>query len=138
VRYILAALLVMSAPVFAHAGAHAELDPGTMGAGSPLYFAERALDSAAVFIGLKDRSRVAEERAAEVRQAVENNRTSAASRALGAYRSASSGLSEEELEASRAVLGESLDGLPESAPDSLRRSLSRAARSGNSSTDPTV
>lgn len=55
--------------------------PGMIGAGSPIYGLETAWDSAAVSIGIKSAGNVAQERAAEAKQAQEKGNTRAVERA---------------------------------------------------------
>lgn len=58
-----------------------EISPGLIGASSPMYGLETAWDNAAVNIGVKKAGNVAQERAAEAKQAQEKGNTKAVERA---------------------------------------------------------
>lgn len=83
-RTLIGVLVV--ALLFAGVGAassHGDLDvgPGMVGPASPVYGMEVAVDNAAIDIGLANAGGVAQERAAEAKQAVANNNSQAAERA---------------------------------------------------------
>lgn len=82
----IAAVLLVIAFLFVGVGAastHDDLEtgPGMVGPASPIYGVEVAMDNAALSVGVATPGGVAQERAAEAHQAVENNNTQAAERA---------------------------------------------------------
>lgn len=77
---LMAALMVISIPM-ATAQSQTDVGPGIVGVDSPVYGLEVAWDNAANRIGLKQAGEIAQERAAEARDAAERNKTRAAARA---------------------------------------------------------
>lgn len=68
----LIAVLVATVPVTAQNAEPATASPGAISVGSPFYGLDRAVDSAAVSIGLMSEADIAEERAAEADDAASN------------------------------------------------------------------
>lgn len=81
IGFIALSLTLMPAAAQNQSHQAAEVNPGLIGAGSPIYGLEVAYDNAAMNIGLKKAGEVAQERAAEARQAAQNNNTRGMQRA---------------------------------------------------------
>lgn len=80
---LITAIILLSIPLVTAQSNQVQLDkgPGMVGAGSPVYGLEVAMDNAALGLGLADPGELAKERAAEAAQAAEKNKSKAATRA---------------------------------------------------------
>lgn len=76
----MAVLMIVSIPM-ATAQSQTDVGPGMVGADSPIYGLEVAWDNAANSMGLKKAGDIAQERAAEAKDAAERNKTKAAAKA---------------------------------------------------------
>ncbi len=120
-----AGLLVFAAPAAAQQDGQGP-GPGLVGAGSPLYGLEVAMDNAAVSIGLARAGGVAQERAAEAQQAAENGDARGVERAAramdGVAKKARSG-DEAGLQRAESVLQEAMADAPQEAQQGLQTAL---------------
>lgn len=110
------------------AAAQAQLDvgPGMVGADSPLYGLETAMDNAAVSVGLAKAGGVAQERAAEARDAQEKNNTKAMQKAvdqMNAVAKKAKSSDTQGLEKASAVLNEVMAQAPAEAQEGLQTAL---------------
>lgn len=78
---VLAAVMVLGLPMVSAQSTQIDKNPGMVGAGSPLYGLEVAMDNAAVDIGMAKAGEVAKERASEASKAAENGKAKAAAKA---------------------------------------------------------
>lgn len=110
-----------------------DVGPGMVGPSSPLYGLETAWDNAAMSIGLKKPGTLAQERAAEVRAAVQANNSEAAQRAakqLNAIAQAATSDDTQGLEKAAAVLNEVMQRVPQQAQQGLQTALNNIQQAG--------
>lgn len=103
-----------------------ERGPGIIGAQSPFYGIEVAIDNAAVNIGLKNAGSVAEERAAEAKKAAENGNYQAAQKAAGNMNKIAEKASSKDVEGiqkAESVLQGVINQAPEEAKQGLQTAL---------------
>jgi len=139
-RYLLYVLLACIALVPATAAPSAGLDhdPGMIGAGSPLYGLEIALDNAAMNIGLKKAGNVAQERAAEAKKAQKEGNTKAAQGAADEIGKAAAQANDDDrhgLEKARNALEDVKTHSPVEAQKGLDRAINNINRRLNRSTN---
>lgn len=114
--------------------AHLDVGPGMVGADSAVYGLETAWDNAAMSIGLKQAGTVAQERAAEARQAAQANNSEAAQRAADELNSVAQRASSDDmegLEKAAAVLQEVMERAPPQAQQGLRTALDSVRQEGD-------
>ncbi|WP_414837128.1 hypothetical protein [Candidatus Nanohalococcus occultus] len=78
---VLTALMLLGVQTVTAQSNQLDKGPGMIGAESPVYGLEVAMDNAAVSIGLAKAGEIAKERAAEAQKAADNNNTAAAAKA---------------------------------------------------------
>jgi len=124
-------LVLISGSALAASPEDVETSPGLVSASSPLYDLDVAFDNAAVQAGLTDPGDVAFERASEVSQTYENNRSMDAENALNNLNSiaeAASSNSTSGLDKAQAVLNQVRERVPEQARSGIDNALGNIER----------
>lgn len=127
-KYLVAvsALMVLGMPLAAAQQSNSEVGPGLVGSDSMFYGLETAWDNAAVSVGLKKASDVAQERAAEAKSTAEKGNWKAAQKAADNMASVAKKARNNEtqgLQKAETVLREVMQNAPEQAQQGLQKAL---------------
>lgn len=133
-KYKTAAMVVLftlSTATVAAQASDLDVGPGAIGPGSPLYGLETAMDNAAVNFGLAKASKVAQERAAEARNAAEKGNYERAQNAANQMSKVSEKAQTNEsegLQKAERVLQRVRENAPEAAQQGLQNALDNVQR----------
>lgn len=126
VLFIALILFISTTAAQSNQTAQKQYDSGWIDSGSPLYGMELAIDNAAISIGVKKASKVAQERVAEVEKASKRNNTKGMERATKAFENSAKKAKAdetEEISAAEAALEKAIQNAPEQAQQGLSTAL---------------